>query len=58
MGIVRFLVRKLLVKALSVQPEERLFWQSMMHELVNQLTHADIVSFFDETIDYRLNYHF
>ena len=58
MGIVRFLVKKLLVKALSVRPEERLFWQSMMYELVAQLTRADMISSFDETIDYRLNYHF
>jgi len=58
MGIVRFLVQKLLVKALSVQPEERLFWQAMLHELVNELTRADMVSSFDETIDYRLNYRF
>ena len=58
MGIVRFLVQKILVKALSVRPEEQLFWQAMMHELVNQLTRADMVSSFDETIDYRLNYHF
>jgi pimeloyl-ACP methyl ester carboxylesterase len=57
--IVRFLVRELVLrKALAVQPEERLFWQSMMRELVAQLTRADIVSSFDETIDYRLNYHF
>lgn len=58
MGIVRFLVKKLLVKALSVRPEEQLFWQSMMYELVAQLTRADMISSFDETIDYRLNYHF
>lgn len=58
MDIVRFLVQKLLVKALSVQPEERLFWQAMMHGLVAQLTRADMISSFDETIDYRLNYHF
>jgi len=58
LGIVRFLVQKLLVKALSVQPEERLFWQAMLHELVNELTRADMVSSFDETIDYRLNYRF
>jgi 3-oxoadipate enol-lactonase len=58
MGIVRILVQKLLVKALSVRPEERLFWQAMMHELVSQLTRADLISSFDETIDYRLNYHF
>jgi pimeloyl-ACP methyl ester carboxylesterase len=57
-AIVRFLVQKILVKALSVRPEEQLFWQAMMHELVNQLTRADMVSSFDETIDYRLNYHF
>jgi 3-oxoadipate enol-lactonase len=30
----------------------------MMHELVAHLTRADLVSTFDETIDYRLNYHF
>ncbi len=58
LGIVRFLVRKLLVKALSVRPEEQLFWQAMLHELVAHLTRADMVSTFDETIDYRLNYHF
>ena len=58
MAIVRFLVQKLLMKALSVRSEERLFWQSTLHELVNQLTREDMVSSFDETIDYRLNYHF
>ena len=58
LGIVRFLVQKLLVKALSVRSEEQLFWQAMLHELVAQLTRADMVSSFDETIDYRLNYHF
>jgi len=59
MGIVRFLIEKLVLgRALAVRPEERLFWQAMMHELVGQLTRADIVSSFDETIDYRLNYHF
>jgi 3-oxoadipate enol-lactonase len=58
MGIVRFLVQKLLVKALSVRPEEQLFWQAMLHELVAQLTREDMISSFDETIDYRLNYHF
>ena len=58
-GIVRFLVEKLVLgRALAVRPEERLFWQSMMHELVDQLTREDLVSSFDETIDYRLNYHF
>ena len=30
----------------------------MMHELVGHLTRADLVSSFDETIDYRLNYHY
>ncbi len=29
-----------------------------MHELVAHLTRADMVSSFDETIDYRLHYHF
>jgi pimeloyl-ACP methyl ester carboxylesterase len=59
MGIVRLLVEKLVLgRALAVRPEERLFWQAMMHELVGQLTRADLVSSFDETIDYRLNYHF
>jgi len=56
--IVRALVSRILTKALSVQQEERLFWQAMMRELVGQLTRADMVSSFDETIDYRLNYHF
>jgi len=56
--LVRFLVWKLLGKALSVRPEEQLFWQAMMHELVAHLTRADMVSSFDETIDYRLHYHF
>jgi pimeloyl-ACP methyl ester carboxylesterase len=58
LGIVRSLVSTLLVKALSVQPEEQLFWQAMLRELVAKLTRADMVSSFDETIDYRLNYHF
>jgi pimeloyl-ACP methyl ester carboxylesterase len=58
LGIVRFLVSALLVKALSVQAEEKLFWQALLHELVAQLTRADLISSFDETIDYRLNYHF
>jgi pimeloyl-ACP methyl ester carboxylesterase len=58
LGVVRFLVQKLLVKALSVRPEEQLLWQAMMHELVAQLSRADLVSSFDDTIDYRLHYHF
>jgi maspardin len=58
LGIVRFLIWKILGRALSVRPEEQLFWQAMMHELVGHLTRADLVSSFDETIDYRLNYHF
>jgi len=58
LGIVRFLVSTLLVKALSVRPEEQLFWQAMLRELVGHLTRADLVSSFDETIDYRLHYHF
>ena len=57
LGIVRLLVEKLLVRALAVRPDEQLFWQAMMHELVVYLTRADIVSSFDETIDYRLHYH-
>jgi len=58
MGIVRLLLQKILVRVLSVRPEERLFWQEMLHELIAQLTRADILSSFDETIDYRLNYQF
>jgi pimeloyl-ACP methyl ester carboxylesterase len=59
MSIVCFLVEKLVLgRALSVRPEEHLFWKEVMHELVGQLTRADIVSSFDETIDYRLNYKF
>ena len=58
LGIVRPLVSALLVKALSVRAEERLFWRAMLHELVGNLTRADLVSSFTETIDYRLNYHF
>ena len=58
MSIVRFLLQKILVKGLSVRPEERLFWQAILRELIAQLTRADLVSSFDETIDYRLNYHF
>ncbi|HEX6556143.1 MAG TPA: alpha/beta hydrolase [Ktedonobacteraceae bacterium] len=58
LGIVRLLVQKLLVKALSVRPEERQIFQAMLRELVAHLTRADMVSTFDETIDYRLNYHF
>ncbi len=57
-GMVRALVSTLLAKALSVRPEERLFWRTLMRELVGQLTRADMVSSFDATIDYRLNYHF
>ena len=58
LGIVRSLVQKFLVKALAVRPEEQLFWQAMMQELVTNLTRADMTSSFDETIDYRLNYRF
>ena len=58
LGVVRFLVSKILVKALSARAEEQLFWQAMLHELIAQFTRADMISSFDETIDYRLNYHF
>ena len=58
LGIVRSLVSTVLVKALSVRPEERLFWRALLRELVAQLTRADMVSSFDDSIDYRLNYHF
>ena len=59
LGIVRFLVSTLvLARALSVRPEERLFWRALLRELVAQLTRADLVSSFDDSIDYRLNYHF
>ncbi len=58
LGIVRFLMNARLGKGLAVRPEEQLFWQALMQELVAHMTRADIVSTFDETIDYRLNYHF
>jgi pimeloyl-ACP methyl ester carboxylesterase len=58
LGIVRPLVSTLLAKALSVRAEEQLFWRALLHELVGNLTRADFVSSFDETIDYRLNYSF
>jgi pimeloyl-ACP methyl ester carboxylesterase len=58
MSVVRLLLQKILEKALSVRPEERLFWKEILHELIAQLTRADLVSSFDETIDYRLNYNF
>jgi hypothetical protein len=58
LGIVRFLESALLVKALWVQPRERLIFRAMMRELIANLTRADIVRWFDDTIDYRLNYHF
>ncbi|SRR6266571_491672 len=58
LSIVRSLMRQILVKALAVRSEERLFWRAALHELVANLTRADIVSSFDETIDYRLNYRF
>jgi pimeloyl-ACP methyl ester carboxylesterase len=55
---IRMLVRKPLTNALAARPEEQLFWHAMMYELIGNLTRADLVSSFDETIDYRLNYHF
>lgn len=58
LSVVRPLVSALLGKALSVPPEDQLFWRAMMRELVAHLTRADMVSTFDETIDYRLNYRF
>jgi pimeloyl-ACP methyl ester carboxylesterase len=56
--LVRFLVKAFLAKTLSTLPEERQFWQALLHELIAHLTRADLVSSFDDTIDYRLNYHF
>ena len=58
LNIIRMLVRKPLTNVLAARPEEQLFWQAMMYELVGNLTRADLVSSLDETIDYRLNYHF
>lgn len=58
LDVVRFLMKALLAKGISTRPEEQLFCQAMLHELVANLTRADIVSSFEETIDYRLNYHF
>ncbi|HZS79761.1 MAG TPA: alpha/beta hydrolase [Ktedonobacteraceae bacterium] len=58
MGMIRFLIEKPLSKALKVRAEEQAFWRAMLHELIGNLTRADLISSFDETIDYRLNYHF
>ncbi len=57
--LVRFLVERLVLgRALATRPEEQAFWRALLHELVAQLTRADMVSSFDDTIDYRLHYHF
>jgi pimeloyl-ACP methyl ester carboxylesterase len=58
LSIVRWLVGTILSRAVAVRPEERLFWRAVMRELVAQFTRADIVSSFDDTIDYRVNYCF
>jgi pimeloyl-ACP methyl ester carboxylesterase len=59
LGLVRVLVERLVLgRALATRPEEQAFWRALLHELVAQLTRADIVSSFDDTIDYRLHYHF
>ena len=59
MRLVRFLVERLVLgRALATRPEEQAFWRALLHELVAQLTRADVVSSFDDTIDYRLHYHF
>jgi pimeloyl-ACP methyl ester carboxylesterase len=56
--LARALTRLYLSKALAVRPEERAFWQTMLRELIARLTRADLVASFDDTLDYRLNYHF
>ena len=58
LSLMRVLVERVLARALAVRPEEQLFWRAMLRELVAQLTRADMVSSFDDTIDYRLHYHF
>ena len=57
-GVLRALVSAALGKALAVPPEEKVFWRALLRELVAQLTRADLVSSFDDSIDYRLNSHF
>jgi pimeloyl-ACP methyl ester carboxylesterase len=58
MPLARALTRLYLNKALAVRPEERDFWHAMLRDLIAQLTRADLVASFDDTLDYRLNYHF
>ena len=58
LGLVRAMLTAAASKALSVQPEEKLFWRAMLRELFDHLSRADMVSAFDETTDYRLNYAF
>lgn len=58
LGVVRFLIGKRLGRVLAARPEERSFWRVMLREEVASLTRADVVSTFEETIDYRLHYHF
>jgi maspardin len=56
--LLRVLIERLLHKLLSVQPAEASLWQAVLHELLGTLTRADLISSFENTIDYRLHYHF
>jgi pimeloyl-ACP methyl ester carboxylesterase len=58
MRLVRTLLNAYLGRALAVPIIERAFWRALLRELIGQLTRADIIASFDDTIDYRLNYHF
>jgi pimeloyl-ACP methyl ester carboxylesterase len=58
MRLVRMLVHAVLQRALSVPPAERAFWRALLRELIGQMTRSDMIASFDNSIDYRLNYHF
>lgn len=58
LSITRWLIRRSLVKILAVRPEEQKLFQALLYELIAHLARTDMISTFDETIDYRLNYHF
>ncbi|RAQ94104.1 alpha/beta fold hydrolase [Thermogemmatispora tikiterensis] len=55
---VRLLLQRRLMRGLAVRPEEQPLFQAMLRELVAHLTRADLVSAFDDTIDYHLHYRF
>lgn len=46
------------MRGLAVRSEEQPLFQAMLRELVAHLTRMDLVSAFDDTIDYHLHYCF